>query len=172
MFNLQSTIIGCKLLPCILTVLTCYVSVFLTFAAYDRFCQSSTSIFVRRWSSVSIARRAIICMIIALSIILSPIMVVWYISIDYGDVCLAYTDIGATTMIIVQTIIADYLPSLMMTIFGLFTIRNIHSERNRVIPMVSRAVRQRRTEIQLAKTLLWQVLDYIIFFLSIAITYT
>lgn len=162
---------GCKLVPYLATLTVFYVSILLILATFDRFCKSSARITLRRWSSITVARRAIIILAIVLPIIFSPLMIIWYINDDYGGICLPYTNTVSSAISITQAILADCLPPIIMAIFGILTILNVSSQRHRIAP-VGNIHTQRRSDMQLLRMLLFQVISYIVFFVPIGSVYS
>ena len=171
-FTQNTNIVSCKLIPYFYVLMQYKTSVLLVLATCDRYCASSTATNIRSLSSTSVARRAILVTAVVLPIALSPILAIWYISNVYGfSVCLTYSSVISKIVVVINTVAINCLPPFMILIFGLLTILNIRAQRNRVAPADVNVPRRRRTEMQLARMLLYQVGAYLIFYLPLGIIY-
>ncbi|UJR19272.1 hypothetical protein I4U23_022401 [Adineta vaga] len=155
------------------TQITCKVFVFLAFstplwyglmlvcASIDRFFSSSLSIRLRHLNQVSVAKRIIIFVWILSSIYMSPFLVIYDYDSRYIDnrSCTLYDSTTLTTIYLMSRVILQFLLiPMMLSIFGALTIYNIRSS-------------HRRTEGQLARMLIVQVVAYFIFFAPTSIIY-
>ncbi|UJR19157.1 hypothetical protein I4U23_022287 [Adineta vaga] len=148
---------------------------FIVLACIDRFCHSSASVRVRQMSTLKTARISIlVTIIIVFSIHVHSI--VYYQTVyqpdRFGNITPScspeksfyYTFLGLWNMVVYSLF-----PSSLMLLFGLLTLRNIRQQRF-IIPVAADHNQMvRRTDTQLLRMLLAQVLLIIIFTLPLSI---
>jgi hypothetical protein len=90
---------------------------------------------------------------------------------EKSNKCLTKSHLIINVYVFSQVIIYYILSPLLMILFGIFTIYNIHQQSNRSLPLL-RTIRRRRTEYQLARMLFLQVTIHLILVLPFGILYT
>ena len=141
---------------------------FIVLASIDRWCVSSSSVRLRRFSSVKMARWMIFftTMFLALVFINSTVAVDLQNTDPFG--CSIRADTPYKQIyVFIQACIASVIPPCLMALFGLMTICNI--KKIRVAPAA--IAHDRRTGNQLIRMLLLQVGTHIILNLPASITY-
>ncbi|CAF1322189.1 unnamed protein product [Adineta ricciae] len=136
-------------------------------ASIDRYFASSRNALRRQWSSLKVAYRIIISMAIFWCIIYIQVFIFYRID---DRVCRYQNGAYATYFSIYILIDTGVLPILLMLVFGLLTVRNIHETKRRVAPTIERNNdrscenhQMSRKDAQLYKMLANQVIIFIIF---------
>ena len=141
---------------------------FIVLASIDRWCVSSSSVRLRRFSSVKTAGWMILCTTVVFALIFGNSL----IAVDLRDTDPFGCSIRADTLykqvyVFVQVGIMSIIVPCLMIVFGLLTIYNINKAR--VEPAA--ISRERRTGNQLIRMLLLQVSIHIILNLPSSVTY-
>ncbi|CAF3609139.1 unnamed protein product [Adineta steineri] len=143
----------------------CLVLWFPVLASIDRFLSSSRQVRYRRWSSLPIAKKVIICTIIFF-LLIHLHLVVFYESAWNGRafVCALLSYEYFVFWSFFGPIVACLLPIIFMCIFGVLMIVNVRSVQNRVVPQggVVGNERTRSNDRQLIIMLLFQVLTILL----------
>ena len=136
-------------------------------ASIDRYFASSLNALRRQWSSSKVAYRIIISMVIFWCIVYIQAFIFYRID---EQVCRYQNGAYATYFSIYISIDTGVLPILLMLVFGLLTVRNIHETKRRVAPTIERNNdrsyennKMSRNDAQLYKMLANQVISFIIF---------
>lgn len=159
---------SCKILTYLGTISSFLASYWIVSASIDRYCSSSTNAFLRRFSSVQIARWMIFIVIIIFSLFFINILILADVQLDKGLSCAVRANsVYAQVYIITQVFLFAVVPPSLMTLFGLLTIQN--SNRTVVVRVV--ASRYNRTENQLARMLFLQVTVHVLLTLPTSVTY-
>jgi hypothetical protein len=170
--HINGTPVSCKLVQFTVYGSSLLYALMLVGASVDRFCSSSNSARLRRFSQVHVARRVITIVWILALLYMSPFMVTYYY--DYSSVnsnkCIAYTSTLAATYLMTRVILYYFILPILLAIFGTLTIYNIRGQRGRV-GLVNRNNNNRRTEVQMVRMLIIQVIVYFLFFTPSGITY-
>jgi hypothetical protein len=172
--SISNTPVTCKLLQYILYASPLLYVLMLVCASIDRFCSSSSSVRLRRFSQVRVAQRIITIVWILTLTYMSPMLVVYYydnVNVTIFLKCVPYATTLATAYLISRVILYYFILPIILCVFGTLTIYNIRSLAHRVRRLnVGNAFR--RSEGQLARMLIIQVAAYFIFFTPVGITYT
>ena len=139
-------------------VISCWL---ITFACIDRYFHSSIHIHIRRLSSVKIAKLTIVITSIVIFLSYSHMIVYYQITfgIDMMPACNAPKGIYRTFSAFWHLTMYSLCPSFLMFLFGCLTLRNIHINHRRIIPIARENHRMtRRTDCQLLRMLGAQVL--------------
>jgi hypothetical protein len=142
----------------------------LILASFDRYCSSSILYRLQSTSTIRTARLNIIFATILSVIYKLPMLIIYNYNEHYNR-CLLNTNILANIYVFSQIYLFYILASVLMFIFGLLTISNIHQQSNHAIPLPA-CMRGRRTEGQLARMLTLQIVVHIILVFPYGITYT
>ena len=134
-------------------------------ASLDRFLHSSTSVSIRRFSSLKTARMAVGIITITISLLYSH-MIIFYVIDDTSDSlgnitssCNSQKGIYRTFITVWHMIFYSLCPSFLMFFFGILTVKNIRRRRGQVLPTAGEGNRMgRRTNVQLLRMLTAQVL--------------
>ncbi|CAF1191942.1 unnamed protein product [Adineta ricciae] len=121
-------------------ILPCW---FIALASLDRYLCSSSSVTLRRWSTLPVSSCLIFCVTVFIGITQIPILIFYTIHQD-PMICLGQPNSFQKLNGIFLLIIWSLIPSLAMLIFGLLTIRNIQKSAQRAFDhdMINR--RQKR----------------------------
>jgi hypothetical protein len=170
-FNLdwRNTPLGCKIRYHILYVPLILCAMMLVLAAFDRYCASSNSLRLRSMSTVRRARLNIVISTILMCIYMLPVLFIYYWN-ESTRQCQAHSGIPAITFLISELFLDYFLMPIWMIIFGFLTIYNIRqsairARRQRI------GVAGRRTEGQLARTLILQIGCFLILTLPFGVTF-
>ncbi|CAF1227864.1 unnamed protein product [Adineta steineri] len=160
--------ISCKLI--VYTFQTCGIlsQYFVILASIDRYCASSSNVYLRKFSNVKVTRWAVlfVMMIIMLFYINTAVLIDLRTTDSYG--CRVRGDtIYKQAYSIIQVILYAIIAPILMAIFGMMTIYN--TKKVRVAPII--VSRHRRTENQLAFMLMIQVIVNIILTMPTCVTY-
>ena len=153
------SLIYCKLRLYIYHCLLMISRYLIVFACIDRACLSSTRVFMRNFSQKKKARK--ICLIIIIVWFIVPIHIPLLITIE-SNICIM-SDTYKLVFGIYTLIFAGTLPPLLMSIFSLITLYNLHRVRIRVHAsgtQPNRLMRQR--DIHLTRMLIAQVIVYVL----------
>ncbi|CAF4871783.1 unnamed protein product [Rotaria sp. Silwood1] len=159
-----NTPVGCRMQTFIFQTTTSIANLMILLASIDRFCSSSQSAKLRSISSMKTTRWIICIGIIVYIICMSPLLAISY----WNNICLQYSNIYITIYMSSQITIYYGLTLLLMILFSLLTIVNIRQQLTRIGPMI-RFNRNRRTEGQLSRMLLIQIMAYLLFTFPIGI---
>jgi hypothetical protein len=162
------SLLSCKLVTYVYQASILFSAYFIVLASIDRYCASSISAHLRKFSNVKVTRWTILFVIIVIMLFYlnTAILIDLRVTDTFGCHIRAdtiYKQIYPIMQIIVFAIVA---PGLM-AIFGIMTIYN--TKRVRVIP--NAVSYYRRTENQLAVMLLLQVGTYIVLAIPTSVTY-
>ncbi|CAF1263874.1 unnamed protein product [Adineta steineri] len=158
----------CKVMTYVFHV-TAYISPYnIVFASMERYFSSSTSVYLRNFSSIRISRWIIGCIVGFFVLFGINTFVLITANPNDGLGCQIpdgkiYNQIYVVTQAMLYAIIAPFL----MGLFGYLTMRNL--KQVRVTPVV--VSKHRRTERQLIRMLLLQVSIYIMLNLPVGVTY-
>jgi hypothetical protein len=156
-----TNVVWCAIRAFIYYPSVCLVLWFIVLSSYDRFLSSSHSARMRQLSSLPIARKVIISTII-LFFLMYVHTLVFYRLIPSGSTSTCNISGAAyiTFFNILFLMLACVLPIILMSIFGILTIRNVRKLHNRVAPQANdaRNERLRSSDRQLIRMLLFQVL--------------
>jgi hypothetical protein len=141
---------------------------FIVLASIDRYCVSSTSTQLRKFSNVRVTRWAILFVIVLIMLFYTNTAIL----IDLRETDTFGCRIRADTIYkqvfpIMQVVLFAIIAPSLMAFFGFMTIYN--TKRVRVIPTA--VSRHRRTENQLARMLLLQVATHIVLAVPTSVTY-
>ncbi|CAF3492710.1 unnamed protein product [Adineta steineri] len=143
-----------RAIPCWLILLACL----------DRYFHSSSNVNIRRLSSLKVARWSIPILSLIILILYSHMLVyyeIYYTTNQSGNIigtCTPQKGIYRAFIGFWYMILYSLCPSLLMLLFGLLTLNNIRQHR-RVVPTISRNNQiLRRTDNQLLRMLIAQVL--------------
>ncbi|CAF2578019.1 unnamed protein product [Rotaria sp. Silwood2] len=159
-----NTPVGCRMQTYIFQTTTSIANLMILLASIDRFCSSSQSAKFRSISCMKTARWIIFIGIIVYTIYMSPLLAISY----WNNTCLQYSSIYITIYMSTQITVYYGLTLLLMALFSLLTIFNIRQQLTRVGPMI-RFNGNRRTEGQLCRMLLIQIIAYLLFTLPIGV---
>jgi hypothetical protein len=172
--SISNTPVTCRLVQYLLYASPLLYILMLVCASIDRFCSSSTSVRLRRFSQVRVAQRIIIIVWILALLYMSPFLAIYYYENDNVTIflrCVPYATTIATAYLMSRVILYYFMLPIILGIFGALTIYNIRIQIRRVRRAhVANAFR--RSEGQLARMLIIQVGVYFIFFTPVGITYT
>ncbi|CAF0850270.1 unnamed protein product [Adineta steineri] len=148
---------------------------FIVIACIDRFLHSSANAHFRQMSSLKIAKIVILITSIVIILLHSHMLVYYeisYSSDQFGNIipaCFGRKGIYRTFIGFWNLALYSFCPSILMLFFGLLTLKNLHQHRL-VIPVNFETNRQvRRTDTQLLRMLIAQVLVIFICTLPISI---
>ncbi|CAF1481477.1 unnamed protein product [Adineta steineri] len=141
---------------------------FIALACFDRFCHSSASAAIRRMSSIKIARWTVVITSVTITLLYSH-MVIYYeitnVSDRFGNItplCNGRSGIYRTFLGFWYMALYSLCPSFFMLLFGFLTLNNIR-QRRQVVPTVAGTNQLvRRTDNQLLRMLIAQMLVIII----------
>jgi hypothetical protein len=159
-----STPVGCKIQTYIVQTLTLEANLMILLASIDRFCSSSQSVKLRSISSMHTTRWIIPIGILVYAIYMSPTILIYY----WNNTCLQYSGTHITVYRLSQIFVYYVVTLLLTALFSLLTIFQIRQQLIRVVLMI-RFGRKRRTEGQLSRMLLIQVIAYLLFTLPIGV---
>jgi len=162
------SIISCKIINYIY-ILSSFLSPYLIVcASIDRYCASSTSAQIRKFSHIRVTKWMIFIVVTVFSLIFINVLVLADLHQERGFTCAIQANtIYSQVYIIIQVFLFAAVPPSLMALFGFMTIQNSH--RSRVVPVA--ASRYNRTEHQLARMLFLQVSAYILLTLPSSIIY-
>ncbi|CAF0747212.1 unnamed protein product [Adineta steineri] len=161
--------IGCKIHAYILILIPFQANLMLILASFDRYCSSSRSRRIHSRSTIQKTRINIISGTILSAIYMSPMLIIYKWN-EIHNKCLQQTNILISIYIFSQVFLYYVLLPLLMMIFGFMTISNIRRQSIRALPMTG-SMRRRRTEGQLARMLILQIVVHLILVLPYGIIY-
>ena len=164
----NASLAACKIIS-YLGTLNAFLSPYLiAFASMDRFCASSVSARMRKFSSVQTTKWAVAALVAFYTLFFIHILVMTDLPAAKGSSCVVQANtLYSQVYILVQVFLFAIVPPALMIGFGLLTIRN--SQRTRVLRVA--ASRFNRTERQLAQMLFLQVGVHILLTLPSSTTY-
>jgi hypothetical protein len=165
-----NTPVGCKIHFYILFLLPFTARIMLVLASFDRYRSSSKSLRFHSRSTISIVRTIIIISSILCAIYMSPMLTIYYFNETTG-VCTIYSNRLGNIYVFSQIIIYYISTPILMIVFGILTIYNIHQTAGRTEFQAMRT-RGRRTEGQLARMLILQVSVHLVLTTLFGVTYT
>lgn len=132
---------------------------FIILASVDRYFSSSSNIHLRNLSNLTFARWFILSVILFYSLFFISSFAMLEIQPAHSVPCrISTTTLYGRIYPFIQSVLLNLIPPLLMLVFGLLTIRN--TKLVRVIPVVFS--RYRRTEQQLARMLVVQVICHFV----------
>jgi hypothetical protein len=167
--NIAFSAFGCRIVLFFTFTAALIFIVSLVCASADRYCASSSSVRLRRFSNPRVAYRIIIVATLLIMIYLIPFLIINHWD-DSTKRCAQYSNTLIVVYLSSRVVLHYILGPLMMAIFGMLTIQNIRSQGRRMQP-VSHQGRRRRTEGQLSRMLIIQVGTYLLFSLPVCVTY-
>jgi hypothetical protein len=168
-FNWANGKVTCKVEFYILFLLPFQANLMLILSSFDRYCSSSQSRLLNSASTIKKARIFIVSGTLLCVVYISPILVIYEWN-AVTNVCLPKSSTLINIYIFSQIVVYYILEPILLLLFGLLTISNIHRQRTVVVPLATTR-RARRTEGQLARMLLLQVGVHLIFALPYGVTY-
>jgi hypothetical protein len=168
--NWANGIFSCKIYFYILFLIPFQANIMLIIASFDRYCSSSLSYRIHSRSTIQTARITIVVGTILSAIYMLPMLTIHNWNKTYNK-CLPKTNILISIYIFSQVFIYYILAPILMLIFGLLTIHNIRQQSTRAIPLTG-YIRGRRTEGQLARMLILQIVVHLILVLPFGVTYS
>jgi sorbitol-specific phosphotransferase system component IIC len=163
-----NTRIGCKMHFYFLFLAPVQAKIMLLLASFDRYCSSSQSRQLHSKSTIQKAKLNILIGSISIAIYMSPMLIIYYWD-ESSKKCLQQSNIFIHIYVLSQVIFYYILTSILMIIFGLLTIVNIHQQSIRA-KILTTSIR-RRTEGQLARMLILQVSVHLILVIPFGVTY-
>ncbi|CAF4200805.1 unnamed protein product [Rotaria sp. Silwood2] len=155
----NSSLFWCKFLTYTSSILALMSPYFIVLASFDRFCASSINPQLRNWSNPIVARWAILFMIILWALFHVNTLVLCDLRFDdYRGCSIRTIFVYNQIYVILQVILFNVVAPCLMTLFGVLTIFN--TKEMRFIPTVKASYR--RTEGQLIRMLLVQVVTYVV----------
>jgi hypothetical protein len=169
--NLAHGKFACKIHAYILFVIPLQANLMLLLASFDRYYSSSQLChFQSTRTAIRIARKNILLSTLFCLFYMLPMVFIYHWD-EKSNKCLTKSHLIINVYVFSQVIIYYILSPLLMILFGIFTIYNIHEQSNRSLPLL-RTIRRRRTEYQLARMLFLQVTIHLILVLPFGILYT
>ena len=158
----------CKIVSYLSTLNAFLAPYLIVFASVDRFCASSASARVRKFSSIRTAQWAIAGLVLVFALFFIHILFIAELSVARGSICVVQANTLYTQVyILIQVFLFAVVPPGLMISFGLLTIRNAQRTRTMRVA-VSRFY---RTERQLAQMLFLQVGLHILLTCPSSVTY-
>ncbi|CAF1479628.1 unnamed protein product [Adineta steineri] len=162
--------ISCKIHAYLLFVIPLQANIMIILASFDRYCSSSQICRLQSTSSIRIARKYIVSSILFCLIYMLPMLFIYNWDKNLRK-CLLKSNTIINIYICSQVIIYYILSPILMISFGILTIYNIHQQSTRIKPLIT-STQRRRTEGQLARMLVLQVIVHIILVLPFGILYS
>ncbi|CAF1032750.1 unnamed protein product [Adineta steineri] len=148
------SLILCKLITYVYQICATLSPFFIVLATIDRYCTSSTSVRLRKFSNVKVARWAIMFIIILIMLFyLNTAILIDLRSTDAFGCRVRADTIYKQVYSIMQIFLFAIIAPFLMMFFGIMTIYN--TKQVRIIPTA--IIQHRRTEYQLARMLFIQV---------------
>ena len=160
---------SCKIQFYILYAIPFQANLMLIFSSLDRYCSSSHSRLLNSMSTIRKARLFIVIGTLLCVVYISPMLAIYQWD-TLTNTCMPISSTLINIYVFSQIVLYYILEPLLLLIFGLLTISNIHRQRTLVIPLPM-ARRGRRTEGQLTRMLLVQVGVHLIFAVPYGVTY-
>jgi hypothetical protein len=162
------SLLSCKLVTYLYQTSVLFSGYFIVLASIDRYCASSISAHLRKFSNVKVTRWTILFVIIVIILFyLNTAILVDLRATDAFGCHIRGDTIYKQIYPVMQIVIFAIAAPGLMALFGIMTIYN--TKRARVIP--NAFSRYRRTENQLAVMLLLQVGTYIVLTMPTSVTY-
>ncbi|CAF1254586.1 unnamed protein product [Adineta ricciae] len=161
--------IGCKMQSSVLFLIPFQANLMLILASFDRYCSSSKSRRVHSRSTIRTARINIISGTILSTIYMSPMLIIYEWN-QSNHRCIPRTHLLTNLYTFSQVFLYYTLSPFLMFLFGISTINNIRRRSIRATPLTS-SMRRRRTEGQLARMLILQIVVHLIFVLPYGVIY-
>jgi hypothetical protein len=165
-----NTLVGCKMHFYFIFVAPVQAKVMLLLASFDRYCSSSQSRQLHSRSTIRTARLCVVIGSIISAIYMLPMLLIYNWD-ETSKKCLRHSDTLIHMYTLSQVFLYYILAPILMIIFGVLTIYNIRRQSTRALRL-SRYMRGRRTEGQLARMLILQVSVHLILVLPFGITYS
>jgi heme/copper-type cytochrome/quinol oxidase subunit 2 len=159
---------GCKLHAYILFMFPLQGNVMLILASFDRYCSSSQSRPLHSKSTIRTARTVMVISTFLCAIYMSPMLIIY--NWNENSKCLQQSNTLIHIYILSQVIFYYILAPMLMIVFGSLTICNIHHQAINS-KLLTASIRRRRTEGQLARMLILQVIIHLILVLPFGIIY-
>ncbi|CAF0975842.1 unnamed protein product [Rotaria sp. Silwood1] len=163
--------VTCKMHAYLLFILPLQGNIMLILASLDRYCSSLKLRRLQSTNASRIARRNILFSTLFSLFYMLPMLFIYNWD-DNLRKCSSKLHYAINIYILSQVIIYYILFPLIMILFGILTIYNIRQKSNRIILFISWMRRRRRTECQLARMLILQVVVHLIFVLPFGIIYS
>ncbi|CAF3341208.1 unnamed protein product [Rotaria sp. Silwood1] len=164
----NNSIVSCKIITYISTTSAFFSPYLIVLASIDRYCASSRSPSMRKFSRAYVAQWMSSIIVVIFSLFFIYILVTANLQPEKGLSCAVQVNsIFSQVYLIIQVSLFAVVPPSLMMIFGLMTIQN--ANRSRAIQVV--ASRYNRTEHQLARMLLLQVSVHVFLTLPSSVTY-
>ena len=157
MFN--SSLWYCKVRFYLFYIFVAIPRYYIILASIDRYFASSRNALRRRWSSPKTAHRLIIGNVLFWSIIYIQVLV--FYEIESSQCTFRSGDYGIFFSIYIA-IDSGILPLLLMSIFGLLTVRNIHKTKMRTTGSVGQGAKMSKKDLQLHRMLANQIVLFVI----------
>ncbi|CAF3585122.1 unnamed protein product [Rotaria socialis] len=149
----------CKSIQYVIGVIIVVSPQLVILASVDRFCASSFDVGRRKFSNITVARWAIIIVVIAFTLLYFSTFILMDLQIGVTVTCsIRVTTLYSRMYPIIQALLVGVIPPILMSIFGFMTIYN--TKQVRVLPDSTSSFR--RTEGQLIRMLLLQVSSHFI----------
>ena len=162
------SVLSCKLVQYVTGVCVVISPYFIVLASIDRYCASSRNVQRRKFSNVTVARWALVSVVVLVAVYYINYLVLIDLRKDDSLGCAIRGDtIYKQVYPITQFFVFTVIPPSLMGLFGGMTICNM--KQVRLLPRV--AARYRRTENQLVRMLLIQVGIYIVLTLPLSTAY-
>ena len=168
--NLTNNNLTCKVSTYFLFVLPLQANIMLILASFDRYYSSShLSHYHSINRTIRIARQNIFIGNLFCIVFMIPMLFI-YTWDEKLNKCLAKSHLSIQIYICSQVFIYYILSPLLMIVFGMLTIYNIHQQSNHSVTFIL-SKRRRRTECQLAQMLFLQITVHLILVLPFGIIY-
>lgn len=168
--NLIDGKMSCKMHAYFLFVLPLQANIMIILASVDRYCSSSRLCRPQSRTSTRIARRNILFGSLFCLLYMLPMLFIYNWDKN-SKKCLPKRNILINSYILSQFVMYYILSPLLMILFGVLMIYNIHQQSTRAKLLIT-SIRRRRTEGQLARMLFLQVIVHIILTLPFGIIYS
>jgi hypothetical protein len=168
--NWANSVMGCKMHFYILFLIPFQANLMLILASFDRYCSSSQSCRLHSTSTIRTARMTIIVSTFLCIAYMLPMLFVYNWNKTYNK-CQPKATVLINIYVFSQVFLYYILAPLLIFIFGLLTINNIRQQSTRAVPLTG-SIRGRRTERQLTRMLILQVIVHLILILPFGVTYT
>ncbi|CAF3149443.1 unnamed protein product [Rotaria sp. Silwood2] len=166
----SNTPIGCKIHTYFVFLAPLLARVMLVLASFERYCSSSQLHRLNLTSTIRRVRLIIVIGTILCIIYMSPILTIYY-SKEPSGTCLQYSNLLISIYVISHILLYYISAPLLMIIFGVLIISNTRQYAAR-IGLHSNGVHGRRTERQLTRMLLLQVVVHLILTVPFDIIYS
>ncbi|CAF3051510.1 unnamed protein product [Rotaria sp. Silwood2] len=165
-----NTPIGFKMYTYFLFLTPFLARIMLALASFDRYCLSCQLHLLQSTNTIRRARLFIVIGTILSTIYMSPMLVMYYLK-QSSDTCLQYSNLLISVYVFSQILLYYISAPLLMIIFGLLTISNTQQHIARIGPPLHVA-HGRRTERQLTRMLLIQVIVHLVLTVPFGIIYS